>query len=272
MAPPHTMRVVLEASGGYERAAHNGIAAAGFPTAVVNPKRVRDFARGKGLLAKTDRIDARVLAEFGQVFQPPATPPKNPLRAELAELLAYRAELLQEIARRRQQLQDMRSAWVRRKAEAHLALLVEERTAVTAKIAETIDEDDTCKAQAHLIRSFKGAGPVLAAVLLAHLPELGTLSDKQVASLVGVAPFNCDSGNHRGKRMIQGGRAAIRTVLYVCALSAIVHNPVIKAFYGRLVAKGKPGKVAVVAAMRKMVVILNAMARDNLAWKNPNAT
>lgn len=272
VGPPDAMLVVIEASGGYERDVHTHLAEAGFPIALVNAKRVRDFARATGLLAKTDQIDARVLADYGRACQPRPTPPKEASRAELAEMLAYRSKILDEIAQRRQQLATMKSDWVRSKAQAHLTILVEERKAVTAEIAKTIKNDQTLATQAEIIQSFKGAGPILAATLLAHLPELGQLSDKEIASLTGLAPFNRDSGTLRGKRMIQGGRAAIRHVLYVCALSAIKYNPSIKPFYERLAAKGKPGKVAVVAAMRKMIVILNAMARDNATWKNPETS
>lgn len=268
LGTPWSTLIVLEASGGYERDVHRQLAEHGFTTAIVNAKRVRDYAKARGLLAKTDRIDARVLAEYGQVCEPRPTPPKDPVRAEIGELLAYRDKLQEEISQRRQQLAAIRSPWVRRRAEEHLALLVAERDAVTAEIDRVIGSNPETRELAALIRSFKGAGPILAATLIAHMPELGQLSDKEVASLVGVAPFNRDSGNQRGKRMIQGGRAPVRNVLYVCALSAIRWNPSIKAFYQRLADKGKPGKVVVVAAMRKMIVILNAMARDNAHWKN----
>lgn len=264
------VRLVVEATGGYERAVHESLAADGFAVAIVNPKRVRDFARALGLLAKTDRLDAAILARYGEVHQPSATPLKAQPASELGELLAYRAQLLREITQRTQQLGRYTSPSLRARAEAHLAELRQARDALTAEIAQTLKTRREIAPLAAILMSCKGVGPLLAATLLAFLPELGQINDKQIASLVGVAPFNCDSGTLRGKRRIYGGRAMIRRVLYMATIPALRFNPVIKTLYERLIARGKPAKVAIVACMRKLLVILNAMAKTMTPWQPPN--
>lgn len=264
------VRLVVEATGGYERAVHESLTADGFAVTIINPKRLRDFARALGLLAKTDRLDAAVLARYGEVHQPSATPVKTQPATELSELLADRAQLLREITQRTQQLDRYTSATLRARAEAHLAELRTARDTLTAEIAQVLKTRCEIAPLAAILMSCTGVGPLLAATLLAFLPELGQINDKQIASLVGVAPFNCDSGTLRGKRRIDGGRARIRRVLYMATIPALRFNPVIKALYERLIARGKPAKVAIVACMRKLLVILNAMAKTMTPWQPPN--
>ncbi|HMG50830.1 MAG TPA: transposase, partial [Inquilinus sp.] len=206
---------------------------------------------------------------FGETIRPRPTPLPNPARTRLAELLAYRQQLIDEIAQRTPQAYRFTDPTLKRRAEDHLDRLRQDRDDLAAEIAATLQTDPDFAPLARILTSFKGVGPILAATLIAHLPELGSLDDKQVACLVGLAPFARDSGSLRGKRMIQGGRAHIRRVLYVAALAAIRYNPVIHAFQQRLAARHKPGKVAVVACMRKIIVILNAMAKSRTPWMPP---
>lgn len=270
LGEPATIRIVIEASGGYERPAHKALTLAGYAVAIVNPQRVRDYARSRGRFAKTDRIDADTIAAFGEANRPRQTPLAQPQRIRLAELLAYRQQILEEITQRSQQARRFADPQLRRRAELHLDRLRQDRDDITAEIRNTLQDTPDFAPLARILTSFKGVGPILAATLIAHLPELGFLNDKQIASLVGLAPFARDSGNLRGKRMIQGGRAKIRSVLYVAALAAIRHNPAIHAFRQRLGLRNKPGKVAVVACMRKIIVILNAMAKSMTPWIYPN--
>jgi transposase len=268
LGDPTTVRIVIEASGGYERPAHKALTLAGYAVAIVNPQRVRDYARSRGRFAKTDRIDADTIAAFGEANQPRLTPLAQPQRTRLAELLAYRQQILEEINQRTLQAKRFADPQLRQRAALHLGRLCQDRDDITADIRNTLQDTPDFAPLASILTSFKGVGPILAATLIAHLPELGVLNDKQIASLVGLAPFARDSGSFRGKRMIQGGRARIRRVLYIAALAAIRYNPVIHAFRQRLAYK--PGKVAVVACMRKIIVILNAMAKSMTSWINPN--
>jgi transposase len=267
LGDPATIRIVIEASGGYERPAHKALTQAGYAVAIVNPQRVRDYARSRGRFAKTDRIDAETIAAFGEANKPRLTPLAQPQRVQLADLLSYRQQILEEINQRSLQAKRFADPQLRRRAELHLERLRQDRDDVTADIRNTLQDTPYFAPLARILTSFKGVGTILAATLIAHLPELGVLNDKQIASLVGLAPFAHDSGNLRGKRMIQGGRARIRRVLYIAALAAIRYNPVIHAFRQRLA--HKPGKVVVVACMRKIIVILNAMAKSMTPWINP---
>lgn len=255
--------VVMEASGGCERGLHHALVHAGVPVAIVNPKRVRDFARSNGWLAKTDRVDAKA---FGETNRPRPTPVPEPVRAELIELLDYRAQVLAEVLARSQQLEHYRSEAMREHAGAALAALKAQVDSLAVDIEMTVHGDAELSRRAELLRSFKGVGPLISADLVAFLPELGALNEKQIASLAGLAPFACDSGTLRGVRRIHGGRAKVRRALFHAARVGLRWNPALKALYERLIARGKPGKVALVACMRKALVILNALLKTGQPW------
>lgn len=259
---------VMEASGGYERLAHRLLTAHGLPAAIVNAKRVRDFAKASGRLAKTDRVDAEVIARYGAFARPAATALPDAARRELAELLAYRQRLIDEITARVQQLRHFQSPTVRAQAEAALALLHAQRDDLTAQIRRAIAKDAGLARDFGLLTTMPGVGLVLAATLLAQLPELGRLDRRKIAALVGVAPIAKDSGLKRGQRVVAEGRNTVRRVLYMAAVATIQRRSRFADFYKRLIAKGKPKKLAIVAAMRKMLVTLNAMARANLPWQD----
>ena len=258
-------RIVLEASGGYERLVVATLAAAGLPVVRVNPRQTHDFARALGRLAKTDRLDAQVLARFAAEVRPPLRPQPSAV-----------VEDLQILSRRRRQLVADRVAdqQRRRHAPSHLELgfdpLAAARTAALAQVdrqlAALVEAEPTLRARAAWLQSIPGIGPVAAATLLAEVPELGACSRQQIAALVGVAPFNRDSGTRRGRRSCWGGRAPVRTALYMAALTATRHNPRIHAFYQRLLAAGKPAKVALVACLRKLLVLCNALCRTQTTW------
>lgn len=262
--------VLLEASGGYERAVVLALQQAGLCVARVNPRQARDFAKSMGVLAKTDQLDARVLRDFADVLavhQERATyitPLVEPHRRELADLMTRRRQLVEMRVAETQRLQQAHSPTAVRSIKKVLRLLDQQ----IAKLDSDADDhlDRHFKTQRKLLDSVKGVGPVTVMTLTAVLPELGHLQRRQIAKLVGVAPLANDSGTRQGKRRIWGGRADIRAVLYMATVSAIVHNPPIKAFYARLVAAGKAKKVALVACMRKLLTIINAMLRDQAAW------
>jgi len=262
--------VVLEATGGWEVRVAEALAAAGLPVAILNPRHVRRFAQANGRLAKTDRIDAGVLAHFAEAIRPAPRPlPDAPLRALQSHVLR-RQQLTQMITAERNR-HALAPKDLRRGLSAHIRWLTRQREALDEKIAQAIRAHPAWCAQDRLLQSVPGVGKLLSATLTARLPELGTLSHKQIAALMGVAPFNRDSGTFRGERTCWGGRADVRAVLYMGALTATRCNPVIRAFYQRLLAAGKPKKVALVACMHKLLTILNAMVRDRRSW-NPNPT
>ena len=258
--------IVLEATGGYELDAACALAEAGLPVAVVNPRQVRDFARSTGRLAKTDALDAAVLAWFAQCVQPPVRPLPGPELRELRALLDRREQLMgmrqMELNRLPMTTPAMQKSI--RKLVRHLDQQLE---ALQADLDDHIRRTPLWQKRMQLLETARGVGRRLACTLTAYLPELGTLSGKQVAALVGVAPFNCDSGQWRGKRRTWGGRAAVRRVLHMAAMSAMQHNDRIRQFAQRLKAKGKPGKVVVVACTRKLLVILNAMVATNTPYQ-----
>lgn len=257
--------VLLEATGKYERPAAVAVAAAGIAVAVVNPRQARDFAKAAGRLAKTDRIDAEVLARFAGALGPrPSVLPDEEARV-LQDILLRRRQLLEMIVAEKNRLQ-MASEAVARGIAAHVRWLEKELGRVDRELHEAVRESETWRANEELLRSVPGVGPVLARTLLAELPELGTLPRRRLCALVGVAPFNRDSGTFRGKRQVWGGRAPVRAALYMGALVATRHNPLIREFYERLLAAGKPKKVALVACMRKLLSILNAVMRDRVPW------
>lgn len=268
--------VVLEATGGYERTVVAALGAAGVPVVVVNPRQVRDFAKATGRLAKTDAIDAQVLADFGAKVQPELRPlpttEQDELRAVLARadqvqqmLIAEKARLLQALGRSDRQP-------LRQKIKRHIAFLERELHELDADLDDQLRRSPLWREQDDLLQSVPGIASKTARTLLALLPELGTIPGAAVSKLAGLAPLNRDSGTMRGTRHIGGGRSRIRGALYMAALSAVRYNPVIKDFYTRLVAAGKPKMVALVACMRKLLVILNAMLKTRTRWQPSLAT
>lgn len=260
--------VVLEATGKLELGVADAVQAAGWPLHRANPRQVRDFARAAGILAKTDRLDARVLARFGAAMQPPPRPlPDRPTR-ELAETLARRGQLQELIAAEEQRLRRTEAEPVRRSIAAHLAFLRGELATCEAELARQVAERPAWRETAALLQSVPGVGPVLATTLLALLPELGAASPKEIAALGGVAPRNRDSGERQGPRRIQGGRPRVSAALYMATLSGCRCNPALQRFLARLLAAGKTQKQARVACAHKLLTILNAMVRSGEAW-NP---
>ena len=270
--PPHVeTRVVVEATGGYERALVTALIEAGYRVAVVNPRQVRDFAKALGILAKTDRIDAAVLARFGQQVQPRVLEEDPRERAELMQLVARRRQLI-DLRTMESNRQEQATARAAQKSIRHvLTLLEKEIDQLEAEIARLLASDDDWRGKIELLSTVPGVAKVTSATLVAEVPELGRFNRQAIAALVGLAPFNDDSGRHRGTRRIAGGRAAVRRVLYMAALSARRCNPVIHAFAQRLAAQGKKPKVIITACMRKLLVILNTMLKNNTPWKTSPA-
>jgi transposase len=260
--------IVLEATGGYERAVVAALAARGLPVVVVNPRQVREFARATGQRAKTDRIDAALLALFGERVRPERRGLSDEATSDLAALVLRRRQLTDMLVAEQNRLGLARRA-VRKSLKKHVAYLERELHLTDAELRDAIEASPVWRVNDDVLQSAPGIGPVTAQTMLATLPELGTLTHKQMSALVGVAPMAHDSGAVRGKRAIAGGRAAVRAVLYMATLVATRHNPVIRAFYQRLLAAGKPKKVALVACMRKLLTILNAMVRDQRHWTPP---
>ena len=259
--------LVMEASGGYERRAHRHLSERGLRVAIGNAARVRDFAKASGRLAKTDRVDAEMIAHYGAFARPAPTPLVDGARQMLAELLAYRRQLTAEITARSQQLGHLATPALRQRAEAALGRLRAERQEMAQLIAQAIAADGALAAAAALLRSMPGVGPVLVATLLAELPELRTLDRRRIASLVGVAPIAKDSGARQGRRPIRGGRGRVRAPLYMAALVASRSNPTLRTVYERLLANAKPPKLALVVLMGKMLIALNAMLRSAAPWR-----
>lgn len=258
--------IVMEATGGYERLAAGELTAAGLPVAVVNPRQVRDFAKATGRLAKTDRIDASVLAHFARAIQPAQRPLQDEMAQAFAEQLVRRRQLVEMLSMEQVRLKQARGKVVRKNLKLHIEWLTRQMHANEEGLRQLIEGSPVWQAKRDLLSEVKGVGDVACMTLLALLPELGTLGRKPIAALVGLAPFNRDSGTLRGRRTVWGGRAAVRHVLYMATLSAVRYNPVLKAFYEQLRARGKLPKVALVAAMRKLLTMLNAMLRDNAHW------
>jgi len=257
--------VVMEATGGYETQAASAIAGAGLRLAVVNPRQVRDFAKATGRLAKSDRIDAHVIAAFGQAIEPQIVQLPDEQTRELQALLVRRSQLLGMRVQESNRLGPMQGA-MRKQIKSHIAWLDRAIDEVNTDLTARLRSSPAWREKDELLRSLKGIGPITSGTLMASLPELGQLNRRSIAALVGVAPFNRDSGTFRGRRAIWGGRAHVRHVLYMAAIAAVRSNPVIKPFYEKLIARGKPHKVAMVACMRKMLTILNAMMRSNTPW------
>jgi transposase len=258
--------VALEASGGYELAVAQALNAAGLRVSVVNPRQVRDFARGTGKLAKTDRLDALVLARFAEVVRPEPRPLAHQATRQLQALVLRRTQLVELLDREKHHLANA-EACIQEDIRASIAQLKARKAVIERQIAQLIRADEDWQQRHSIITSVKGAGDGLAQTLIAGVPELGDLGGKQVSLLVGTAPLNRDSGRMKGKRTVWGGRTKVRAVLYMAALVASRYNPVIRAFYQRLLARGKAKKLALVACMRKLIVILNAMVRDMTPWR-----
>ncbi len=257
--------IVLEASGGYEMLPVSILGQAGLPVALINPRRSRNFARSAGFLAKTDRIDAQILARFAQAIQPQPSPVTTEQDEHLSALVTRRKQLISMQTAEKNRLHSARPQ-TQQRIKRHLEWLEAELDCLQQEIEMLLKDHHNWQRKKDLLESAPGVGAVTAFTLLAHLPELGLLDEKQIAALVGVAPMSHDSGKWHGKRFVQGGRPSVRSALYMAALSACQHNPRIRKFYESLIVRGKPKKVALVACMRKLLVILNAMVRDQKAW------
>jgi transposase len=266
LRPLHPALIVLEATGGYELPLAAALAAAGLPVAVVNPRQVRDFAKATGRLAKNDKIDAAVLAHFAEAIRPQPRPlPGAQVRA-LDALLSRRRQLLEMLTMEQNRLGSCADAVVRADLRAHLAWLSERLGGVEKELKAAVQASPAWHAKEDLLRSIKGIGPVASRTLLAALPELGTLSNRRAAALAGLAPYDDDSGQRRGQRHVRGGRAEVRAVLYMAALSAVRYNPALRAFRDRLARRGKKAKVILTAVARKLVVLANALLRSGRRW------
>lgn len=257
--------IVCEASGGYERAVVAALLAAQLPVAVVNPRQVRDFAKATGQLAKTDRLDAQVLAHFAAVLQPTPRPVPDALTQHLDGLVTRRRQLVAILTAERLRLAQA-SSDLRPRIHAHIRWLEHDLATLDDDLDHLIQQSPVWRINEALLRSIPGIGPVIARTLLAELPELGTLNRKQIAALAGVAPFSRESGTWRGRQMIAGGRASVRAALYMGAVVAMRYNLAIRTFYERLVGSGKPKKLALTACMRKLLLICHAVLRQQVAW------
>jgi transposase len=262
--------VVLEATGGFEVAVTTALAAAGIPVVVINPRQARDFARATGQLAKTDQLDARILALFAERVRPEPRPLPTDAARLLDALLTRRRQLLAMILAERNRL-GFAPLTLKKPIEKHIRWLQRELESVDSDIGRTIQSSPIWRARETLFQSVPGIGPVVSRTLIAELPELGYLNRKQITALVGLAPLANESGKHKGRRMVFGGRASVREALYMAALVASRRNPTIRTFYQRLRASGKPPKVALIACMRKLLTTLNAMARTGTPWSSDYA-
>jgi transposase len=258
--------IVMEATGGYERLCAAMLAAGGLSLSVVNPRQVRDFAKSKGILAKTDRLDARVLAHFGAAIKPEPRALPDAQQQLLDELMLRRRQIVAGLVAEKNRLGMAHTAAVRKSLRKAIAFYERLLTDVDRQVGEHIERSPLWRAREDLLRSFKGVGPVSSRTLIGDLPELGSLDRKRIAALVGVAPVARDSGKRKGARAIFGGRGQVRAALYMVAVTAIRANLPIRQFYQRLRAAGKPAKVAIVACMRKILIILNAMVKTHTRW------
>jgi transposase len=261
--------LVCEATGGFERSVVAALAAAGVPIVVANPRQVRDFAKSTGQLAKTDRLDAGILALFAERVRPTPRPLEDAATQLLDALLTRRRQVLEMLVAEKNRL-GFAPRPLHRGIRQHIRWLERQLDDVTGEVAGMIEASPVWRAKDDLLQSAPGVGPVVSATLLGELPELGLLTHKQIAALVGVAPLARDSGQLRGKRMVYGGRAPVRTALFLAALCGRRWNPQLRVFYERLIAMGKPKKVALIACARKLLTILNAMVRDNATWRAPD--
>jgi len=266
-----TCLIVMEATGSYQKPVAAALLDAGHYVAVINPRQVRDFARGLGILAKTDKIDAAILARYAEQVRPRVLTKIPEKQAQIAELVTRRRQLIDQRTAEKNRLESIRQKLVRESIEQMLDVLKEQIKAIEKQIASMIKNDDDWNALADLLLSVPGVGVTTVAELLADLPEIGQISNKQITALVGAAPYNRDSGKSRGKRSIWGGRPQVRRALYMATLTAIRCNPVIQAFAHRLKKQGKPFKVVIIACMHKLLIILNTMVKNNTYWNVENA-
>lgn len=269
IANKKTTRIVMEATGGYERPLVNFLQEQGIAVSVVNAKRVRDYAKALGKLAKTDKIDSHVIRLFAEAINPDITKKLTESQQSLDSLTLRRNQLVKQRAMEKQHIETVTNKDTKRSINRSLKFLDKEIERIEEKIDELIHLDAKIKEKVDRLATIKGVGSVASVTMVSDIPELGTLSNKEISALVGVAPFCRDSGTMRGKRTIWGGRSQVRSILYMATLSAVKHNPAIKVFYDRLVGKGKPKKTALVACMRKLIIMANSMIRNNSDW-NPN--
>lgn len=259
---------VMEATGGLEVPLYVALQDAKLPLAVMNPRQIRDFAKSLGILAKTDRIDARVLARYAAMAQPQARPLPDEAARQLAALVTRRCQLTEMITTEGNRLRNTRDEAIKTHIQAHIAWMRQELAGVDKSLSQMIRENPVWHEKDKILRSACGVGPVFSATCISKLPELGSLNRKKISCLVGVAPLNRDSGKHRGERCIWGGRDRVRHPLYMAALTAVRYNPAIHEFYERLLSYGKPKKVALTACMRKLLTVLNAMLKHHSSWSN----
>lgn len=259
--------IVIESTGGVEKRLLSALSVAGLPVTLINPRQIRDFAKASGRLAKTDAIDAAVIAHFGEALKPPIRSPLDKATQELAALTSRRFQLIGTLIAEKNRLTRSDSVAVRRDLRTTISFIERRIARLDRTLQDLVEGSEVFEDRNRLLQSVPGVGKQLSVSLIAYLPELGRLDSKAIASLVGVAPINRDSGAYRGKRAIWGGRARIRKALYMGALVATRYNPVIREFYERLLVAGKPKKVALVACMRKLLLILNAMCRHNEYWR-----
>lgn len=262
--------IVLEPTGGFEKLVMAELTHAKLPAVVVNAKRIRDFARATGQIAKTDELDAKVLAHFAATVRPPVRGLRSAEAEQLTALLTRRKQVLDMLTMEKNRLVTVR-AKMRSEIEAHIQWLSKSLKALDKEIEDFVESMSSWKEKDALLQSVPGVGPVTSATLLGMLPELGHLNRQEIAALVGVAPLNKDSGRKQGRRRVYGGRADVRSVLYMAALAATTFNPIIRKFYARLIKHGKEKKVALTACMRKLLVILNAMMHSNQLWRTQAA-
>lgn len=270
LRPQQPTLIVLEATGKYERQVARALAVEGLLFNIINPRQARAFAKATGILAKTDRIDALLLARFAELLKPEARSLKDEQTEALSDLVIRRRQIVEMITAEKNR-QALASKRVRRDIQVHIRWMEKRLEDINDDIDELIRNSPLWREKDKLLQSVTGVGPVLASTILASLPELGSLNRKQIAALVGVAPFNRESGRYKGKQKIQGGRASVRNVLYMGTVAGIRSNPAIRSFYERLVAKGKPKKLALTACMRKLLVILNTMVKNGTCWQNQPA-
>lgn len=268
---PGTCRITLEATGDYERAIVAELVDAGHYVSVVNPRQIRDFAKAHGILAKTDRLDAQVIARFGADVKPRPVVKLPEKQVELDQLVTRRRQLLQLRVAEENRFRDGLTKLVRQSVRRSITALNQDLVRLDRAILELVQSDDDWQQRFELLKTVPGVGDATAAALVAELPELGQLNRQKITALVGLAPYPDDSGKRTGQRYIRGGRKSLRSALYMAALSASQHNPVLKAFAQRLKLKGKQGKVYLTACMRKLLVILNTMVKTNTAWKMTTA-
>lgn len=259
--------IIMEASGGYEAFSAKWLRKKGYAVAVVNAKRVRDFAKAAGVLAKTDAIDCKMIRKYGETFKPQPQPPESLAQEELSACRKRREQLIKMITMEKQH-SEQASDNVKKSIKKHIKVLENELEELEGNLEELISQDPELQEKVSRLDEIKGVGQITAMNVIIAIPELGTLNSKEVSALAGVAPFNNDSGKRQGKRKTRGGRSSPRAALYMAVLSAKAYNPAIKEFYDRLIAKGKAKKVAIVACMRKLIIIMNAMIRDGSSWKS----